>query len=420
MNVFLQFQIRRNLLKKMLGEKEVLLFHTRDMMQKGDDDFFHQIDSNFRYFFSNLDLLKCMTCMYVEDSTLQVRLGIEHKSEIKQIFEGKIDFKEIAKQSQLELENVYFEDDWLEFLNEHIKAEHFTKISYYVDDSVTYYSTFKQLLDNLKKEYEDFVKFENKQKEIDEFRVTKDSVEIDCIKKANIYAKEVFEHILQNVSQCSYEYEILSYLSFKTYNLNSFYAFNPIIASGKNATTLHYRKNNAKIGENDLILIDFGCEYDGYKSDITRTFPKNGKFTTRQKEVYEAVLRVQEFAFIQIKAGIGFRDYEISIAKEYGKELVALGLLTQEEVDSDLKNIRKYCPHATSHYLGLDTHDVGSRDQELKERMILTVEPGIYIEEEGIGIRIEDNVLVKKDGCENLSTGIIKTVEEIEGFMKNS
>ena len=191
-------------------------------------------------------------------------------------------------------------------------------------------------------------------------------------------------------------------------------SFNNIVAAGHNGTILHYEENNQDIKENSLLLMDVGCYTKQYSSDISRTFPVSGKFTDRQKEVYEVVLNCNKKCIEFLKPGITFKEYN-----DYAKKLLfegckKLGLLEKEE------ELIKYYYHSIGHSLGLDVHDPAIEKDGILEGMVLTVEPGLYIEEESIGIRIEDDVLITKDGAVNLSSEIIKEVKDIEEFMKKN
>ena len=192
-------------------------------------------------------------------------------------------------------------------------------------------------------------------------------------------------------------------------------AFNTIAATGKNATVLHYVDNNAEMKDGDLILFDLGAQYKYYNANISRTFPVSGKFTARQKEVYNAVLKVNEEIIKTIKPGITTAELNAKANDLLGEACVSLGLL------EDKKDFRKYYFHSIGHSLGLDTHDVIiDRNFTFEPGMVYTVEPGLYIPEESIGIRIEDDILVTEDGSINLTKDMIKTVEEIEDFMSRN
>lgn len=405
---------RRNKLKQFLDETSCLLFHTRDIMQKGDEGFFHSIDSNFRYFFSNIEY-QTLVLVYLEGEGLKVKLGIEKRTEIQEKFFGKINFESISKSCNVDTLDISNIDELIDEIKDKVLNNQFKSVYSVYEGDKNYFSTFKKHIDKLKIELS--IEIENKFKDISELRIIKDDLELQAIEKANQISKKVFEYTLSKLKSAHSEQELFAHLSFKTFEQHSTHAFYPIIASGKNATILHYEKHDAQLMDNELILFDFGSEYLGYKSDISRTVPKSGKFTKRQKEVYESVLRVQEYAFSQIKEGVDLVEYEKNVVRCIGEELVLLGLISKDDLDNDVNCIRAYFPHRTSHFLGLDTHDCGNYKTTMKEGMVLTVEPGIYIEDEGIGIRIEDNVVIRKNGFENLSKDILKSVEEIETLL---
>lgn len=249
-----------------------------------------------------------------------------------------------------------------------------------------------------------------------DLRTIKEDIEIEYIKKAIDITNIGIQNIMKNASPGILERQLEAYYDFSIkYHGANHRSFKTIMASGKNAVILHYEENKAIIEDNTLILFDLGSEYEYYCSDISRTIPANGKFTPRQIEVYESVLRVNEAMIKMVKPGLLWKDF-LGIAKDMlADECIKLGLIT------DKKDVDKYYYHGVGHYLGLDVHDVGRRDnleRSFEKGMVITVEPGLYIAEEGIGIRIEDDVLVTETGHENLSKDIIKSVDDIENFMK--
>lgn len=198
-------------------------------------------------------------------------------------------------------------------------------------------------------------------------------------------------------------------------------AYSSIIASGDRARTLHYVSNNQECKDGELLLMDFGAAYGGYAADLTRTIPVNGKFTARQKEVYNACLHLHNYAKSLLKPGISIVDYTEKVGDEATVQFMKIGLLKETDFkneDPDNRAYRKYLYHGISHHLGIDVHDLGTRTSPIEEGMLFTVEPGIYIEEEGIGVRIENNLWITKDGNIDLFEGIPITVEEIEAAMK--
>lgn len=247
-------------------------------------------------------------------------------------------------------------------------------------------------------------------------RMIKSSEEIENIKKAIGITYDGIKNMMRNAKPGMMEYELEAYFDFslKSHGVRQ-YAFDTIAASGKNGTVLHYSDNNCRTGENDLILFDLGAQYKYYCADITRTFPVSGRFTKRQREVYDVVLKALTEIPKAIRPGIKFSELNIMCKRILADGCRRLGLIKE---DSELF---EYYFHGVSHYLGLDTHDVGVYDKDftLKPGMVLTVEPGLYIEKEAIGIRIEDDVLVTESGSEVLSKDIIRTADEIEEFMND-
>jgi len=249
-----------------------------------------------------------------------------------------------------------------------------------------------------------------------DLRTIKEPQEVEYIKKAIEITKFGIEAIMKNSRSGIYEKQLEAYYDFEIkYRLANCRSFKTIMASGKNAVILHYEENNNILEDGKLVLFDLGAEYNHYCSDISRTIPVNGKFTERQKEVYESVLKVNEAMIKFIKPGITYKSFLETAKEMLADECLKLGLIT------DKKDVNKYYYHGVGHFLGLDVHDVGRREfneRILEPGMILTVEPGLYIAEEEIGIRIEDDVLVTETGSKNLSKDIIKSVKDIENFMK--
>lgn len=248
--------------------------------------------------------------------------------------------------------------------------------------------------------------------DIGELRVIKSDEEIELIKKAIDITYDGIKNMLDNIKPGMMEYEIEAYFEFvlKKNGIDE-KAFKTIAASGKNATVLHYSQNNCKVHDGDLILFDLGAQYKYYNADISRTFPVNGKFTERQKQVYNVVLKAQNAVEKAAKPGIPYKELNEITKKVLAEGCKQLGLIKED------KELAKYYFHGVSHYLGSDAHDIGIYNSNLKPGMVISNEPGLYIEEEGIGIRIEDDLLITEDGCENLSKDIIKSVEEIEDYM---
>ena len=255
-----------------------------------------------------------------------------------------------------------------------------------------------------------------------QIRSVKDPIEIQLMQKACDITEKGFRRILGFIKKGIMEYEIEAELIHEFLrNRSNGFAYTPIIASGSSACVLHYIENNKSCNDKEVILMDFGAEYANYSSDLTRCVPVNGKFTKRQKEVYDAVLKVKKEATKLLKPGLLLNQYHQMVGEIMEKELVDLGLISKNDIlnqDPKWPAYKKYFMHGTSHYIGLDTHDLGSWREPIKENMVFTVEPGIYIPEEGLGIRLEDDVVIQKKGEPlNLMKNIPIESEEIEELM---
>ena len=253
-------------------------------------------------------------------------------------------------------------------------------------------------------------------------RQIKAEEEINSIQKAADISIEGFKRVLKSVSPGMKEYELeaeLSYVFLKKGAIR--HAFKPIVASGKNACALHYNTNDGICKDGEMILMDFGVCYANYNSDTTRCFPVNGKFSNRQKEVYKAVLSCLKEGSKLLKPGILSADYEAQMAGLVEKQLVNLGLLKQEDInnqDPETPLYKKYFMHGTAHHIGLDVHDVGLYSRAFEAGMVLTCEPGIYIPEENIGCRLENDYLLTASGNINLTEAMPIEIEDIENLMQ--
>jgi Xaa-Pro aminopeptidase len=251
-------------------------------------------------------------------------------------------------------------------------------------------------------------------------RMVKEPEEIELLKEAIRITKLGFERLLKFVKPGVWEYEIEAELIHEfVRNKSRGFAFDPIIGSGKSACVLHYIENNKQCKNGDLLLLDFGAEYANYNGDLSRCIPVNGKFSKRQSEVYNAVLAVQKKAKTLLKAGVSIPDYHAQVCEFMSEKLVDINLLTVQELKDNPKAFLKYFMHGTSHHLGLDVHDVMHRFEPMQLGSVLTVEPGIYIQEEGIGIRIENDVILTEKGVVDLMDGYPTEIDEIESIMNS-
>ncbi len=254
-------------------------------------------------------------------------------------------------------------------------------------------------------------------------RLRKEPEEIELHQKACDITADAFERVLQCIKSGMYEYEIEAEITYEFIRKGANgHAYAPIVASGKNACVLHYVNNDQLCKAGDLVLMDFGAEYANYAADTTRTIPVSGKFTPRQKEVYAAVLRVMREAIKLIRPGASINSVNTKVGKLIDNELVNLKLLKESEVkNQDPANPprRQYFMHGNSHFMGLDVHDVGYKNTIFEPGMLLSCEPGIYIEGEAIGIRLEDDILVTETGQINLLKNEPVEPEEIEYLMRS-
>ncbi len=253
-------------------------------------------------------------------------------------------------------------------------------------------------------------------------RSVKDPIELDLMQQACNITEKGFRRILDFVKPGVWEYEIEAELIHEfVRNRSKGFAYSPIIASGNSANVLHYMENNQECKSGDLILLDIAAEYANYKSDLTRTIPVSGKFSDRQKAVYNAVNYVKKEATKLLVPGTLWKEYHLEVGDIMTSELLKLGLLDKADVqneDKDWPAYKKYFMHGTSHHIGLDTHDYGLLHEKMKANMVFTVEPGIYIPDEGFGIRLEDDVVVQEKGEPfNLMKNIPIEVDEIEDLM---
>jgi len=254
-----------------------------------------------------------------------------------------------------------------------------------------------------------------------QLRAIKSDFEIQVMQRAIDITEKAFRRVLRFVKPGVMEYEIEAEITHEFIRKRATgHAYTPIIASGPNANVLHYIDNNQECKDGHVILLDFGAEYGNYAADLSRSIPVNGQFTERQRDVYNAVLRVMKQATAMLVPGNTIEKYHVEVGKIMEEELIGLGLLNRDEVkkqNPDMPLYKKYFMHGTSHFLGLDVHDIGNRYEPMKAGMVFTCEPGIYIPEEGLGIRLENDILITSKEPVDLMSNIPLEVEEIEELM---
>ncbi|HTF06490.1 MAG TPA: aminopeptidase P N-terminal domain-containing protein [Bacteroidia bacterium] len=257
-----------------------------------------------------------------------------------------------------------------------------------------------------------------------ELRAIKSKMEVELMQHACDLTGQGFRRVLGFVKPGVWEYQIEAELGHEfTMSGGNFAGYEPIIASGKNSCVLHYNINDKQCKDGDVLLMDFAAGYANYQSDLTRTIPVNGKFTKRQKNVYNAVLRVMRYAMSRLVVGNTIQNYHREVGAAMEEELLKLRLITKTDIkkqNPEWPAYKKYFMHGTSHYLGLDVHDVGSRYRKFTEGMVYTCEPGIYIPEEAIGVRIENDILLTKKGPVDLMKNIPIEADHIEQLMRDA
>lgn len=314
-------------------------------------------------------------------------------------------FPSIFKQMMAEAEGIYLNT------NEHLRAD------------TTVQTREDRFIEQVKREYPAHATYKSAPI-LHALRGVKHAIELDLLQTACSITEAGFRRLLSFIKPGVWEYEIEAELAHEFLrNRSKGFAYTPIVATGKNACVLHYIENNMQCKDGEVILLDVGAEYANYSSDLTRCVPVNGRFTPRQKEVYNAVLRVKTAAQKLLTPGTMLADYHKEVGKLMESELIGLKLIDATDIKNQDPNwpaYKKYFMHGTSHYLGLNTHDYGLWNIPIEANMVFTCEPGIYIPEEGLGIRLEDDVVVQTSGEPmNLMKNIPIEVEEIESLMNS-
>lgn len=403
---------RKKIADKLSENSVLLLFAGTAPYKRGDELYRFTPDRNF-YYVTGIDRENIILLIHKDADKVTETLFIERSNGHLAKWVGAKMSKQEA-QSISSIKDIRYIDEFEKDLSSIVFSFRVKKI--YLDLERREWNINHSPAINFAKQFAvkyPYVPIDNIYYEFSKLRLIKTKEEIECIRKAISITKEGIELMLRHAKPEMMEYEIEAYFDFvMTKNGVKDKAFNTIAASGKNGTILHYSQNNCKTKDNDLLLCDLGAQYEYYSADITRTFPVNGKFTQRQKQIYNIVLEGQKIVIDTMKAGVPFTEPNNKLKQYYCEQLKSIGLIKED------KELEKYYYHSVSHSLGLETHDIGRNNEgNLKSGMVITAEPGLYIEEEGIGIRIEDDILITDDGNEILSKDIIKSVDEIENFM---
>ena len=415
---------RLQLIEKLSQTDFVAVVNSNDKMPKsGDQDFKFRQNSDL-FYLTGIEQESTILLMFSDKSKpngYSETLFICEKNPQKEVWTGETLSKEEAKEIS-GIENILFISEFYSFLSEILYTRNsiFLNLNEYLKYSTQVEVKDLRFVKDMKKRFplHDFARLNPF---ISELRLVKEPEEIGQIKKAASITKAAFERVLNFIKPDVYEYEIEAEITHEFIRKAADrHAYPPIIASGKDNCILHYEKNDKKCKSGELILLDFGSEYGGYASDCSRTVPVNGKFTKRQKEVYKSVLYVFKKAVKLIKTGTTIAEINKETELLIQDELIKLKLLTADEIKNNPFASKKYYMHGCSHFMGLDVHDTGTKNTVLQAGNVLTCEPGIYIKEEGFGIRLENDILVTSDGQTDLMSDIPIEAEEIEKIMKNS
>lgn len=404
---------REKLVEQMKDDSLLLMFAGEAPKKTADESYPFTPNRNF-YYLTGIAEEKIVLMITKHRGAIEEKLYIQAPDPIMEKWVGKTISSEAAK-SISGIEKVEYLSSLERFIHRCVSLMDVNNI--YLDlerdnweQSTTAVEDFAK---TLRKKYPQIL-IHNVFNLISGFRLVKAEEEVEEIKAAIDITVEAVQSLMKNARPEMMEYELEAYFDFtcKKRGVKDL-AFKTIAASGENAAVLHYSSNNCKIKDGDLILFDLGAQLNYYNADITRTFPANGKFTDRQKQVYNAVLGVNEKIIEAIKPGVKYLEINKLATELIAEECIDLGLIVDKE------EVSNYYFHSIGHSLGLDTHDVGKGDLLFEPGMVWTVEPGIYIPEEAIGVRIEDDIVVTEDGCEVLTKELVKSVEDIEAFMSD-
>lgn len=406
-----------------LKPNSVALFVSNDILPTNADGSLGFVQNADLFYLSGVDQEETILLIYPDavTGTHKEILFVRETSELIAIWEGAKLTKEQATKTS-GIKNV----QWTQHFEQVIKPIIFQAQHIYLNSNehtrrYINAETAEMRFNKKIKEQYPLHTFERSAPIMHKLRAIKSDYEIELIQKACDITEKGFRRLLGFIKPGVMEYEIEAELIHEFIrNRSNGFAYGPIIASGHNACVLHYIENNKACKDGDVILLDVAAEYGNYKSDLTRCLPVNGKFTPRQKNVYNAVLRVMKEAIKMLVPENTFTEYNKAVGQLMEKELVDLGLLTKDDIkkqNPELPAYKKYFMHGTSHFLGLDVHDVGDFGRKMEAGMVFTCEPGIYIPEENLGIRIENNILVTAKGPVDLMKNIPVEVEEIEELM---
>ena len=414
------FTENRKKFSAQLNPNTIAIFNSNDVMPTNADGTMPFRQNNDLFWLSGIDQEESVLVIFPENDEKEI-LFLKETNEHIAIWEGAKLTKEQALRTS-GVSSVY----WLSEMEDKLKKLINKSNGVYINKNI--HSRSASEVQTRDDRFRNMITKKFSVKEIlevapimHELRSIKSSTEIDLMQNACNITEKGVRRILPFIKPGVSEYEIEAELMHEFLrNRSTGFAYQPIIGSGRDSCVLHYIENNKKCKDGDILLMDFGAEYANYASDLTRTVPVNGRFSKRQKAVYSSVLHVMKEATKMLAPGTIFKEYNQEVGRIMESELIKLGLLDKYDVmkqDPKKPLFRRYFMHGTSHYLGLDVHDVGNFDWPMKEGMVFTCEPGIYILEEELGIRLENDILVTKDGPNDLMKNIPIEADEIEDLM---
>ena len=416
------FEENRKNLIKLLKKESVVLLDSGKAPHKTTDQFYHYTTQRNFFYLTGLNEEKCKLVIIKSKKTVSTLLFIEETTEyMRQWLGERISKKEASDITKIPEAKIYYLSQFESVFRSLMtygrgigmtppKYVYFDMYRITPKEQPYAFEQFKFVFDVYKE-----LEIKNLNENLSHLRMFKSEFEISELQKAIDITKIGLEKVMDNLSVRTNEFQLAAdFLHQITLEASQGNSFNTIAASGENATVLHYEDNNGELEKDSLILFDLGSLYNNYGSDISRTYPLSGSFSERQKTLYEIVLKANKESIKFVKPGITWKQLNEFAKNILINECKKIGL-----IDND-SEINKYYFHSIGHFLGLDTHDVGQYDLELSEGMVITIEPGLYIKEEAIGIRIEDNILVVKDGSINLSKAIIKEIKDIEEYLSKT
>lgn len=417
------FELNRQNFTKRLPARSIAIFQSGDEFPRsGDQSFMFKQNPDF-FYLSGIDQEQSILILFPDCPNPIYRevLFLRQTNEYIAVWEGhKLTIEEAKKISGIE--NIFWVSDFWNVLPSIVHYAEQIYLNTNENDRYVHEVPYRDIrfIEKLKNLFP-LHRYERAALILRDLRPVKSEIEIALTQKACDITNDAFKRVLKFVKPGVNEYEIEAEIIHEFIRQGATgHAYNPIIASGKNANILHYNDNNQICLDGDVILFDFGAEYANYNADLSRSVPVNGRFTKRQKDVYQSVLHIMKEAKKMLVSGTIWNDYHNEVGKIVENELIKLGLLDKHDVakqDSKMPLYKKYFMHGTSHHLGLDVHDYASRYKSFEVGNILTCEPGIYIPQEGLGIRLENDILITKDGNIDLMANIPIEIEEIEEIM---